>query len=520
MAINFNLLSQGMDGPTPYQQDQDRNMQNQLRQQQLVQGQGQLEGLKASAAQTKLFRDKMVAAGKNPGDWPRVYEALNSTGRPEDAMNADKMLRAHYGDYQLSQALKSEYSKPIREWFSSTRDEANNPQDNLGGHTPEAMGGGRPPEGAAQPSPVANVELGAAQPSPGANVELGAVPSGEMNINALSQPVEPVNSLPAVNVTGKRRMSDEEQLFALGSIDSPAAQRMATVVAQRNKPSVIGQLEREITNLRKDGATNADPEIRLRQALIDKEVYGGDKDLPGYMMATQDGSFTGNFMQYKEAMAKQNRQPVATPVVNLATIKDPNNPNKSIIVDARTGRTIGEPGVEQAKPSTVYQQQQLRGNRAADASKVTGARDIAADLENLTDELVGSPEKNVPPHPGLSGITGIQAVFPSMPGSDARKAKQKLATIQGKIMAFGRQLATQDGKLGNMAVQEWKFISDSVQAIDPAADNLDVQLRDVVRQTQQFVSRLGDAFGAEYDAPAAAPTRSNIRSQADAILGR
>jgi len=512
MAINFNLLSQGMDGPTPYQQDQDRDMQNQLRQQQLVQGQGQLEGLKASAAQTKLFRDKMVAAGKNPGDWPRVYEALNSTGRPEDAMNADKMLRAHFGDYQLSQALKSEYSKPIREWFSSTRDEANNPQDNLGGYTPEAMGGGRPPEGAAQPSPVANVEL-------------GAVPSGETNINALSQPVETVNSLPAVTVTGKQRMSAEEQLFALGSIDSPAAQRMATVMAQRNKPSVIGQLEREISELRQDGATNADPEIRRRQALIDKEAYGGDKDLPGYTMATQDGSFTGNFMQYKEAMAKQNRQPVAAPAVNLATIKDPNNPNKSIIVDARTGRKIGEPAAAPVKPLTEQQQLKLKADRTADTNKIRGAESTATELEKLADELVGNREKGVPPHLGLGGITGFQALLPSLPSGDARKAQQKLETFKGKVMALGRQIATQDGKLGNLAVQEWKFMSDSVQALDPAAGNLDVQLRDVVRQAQALANGLKSNFAAQYEdaedaAPAAAPTRSSVRSQADAILGR
>jgi hypothetical protein len=166
------------------------------------------------------------------------------------------------------------------------------------------------------------------------------------------------------------------------------------------------------------------------------------------------------------------------------------------------------------KPMTALQQQATRKTMAADKTNVKAAQSVVGELEKLTDELVGNPEKEIPPHPGLSGITGLQAMLPSMPESlitsgNSRKAQQKLETLKGKVMAFGRQLASLEGKLGNMAVQEWKFVSDSIQAIDPAAGNLDVQLRDIVRQAKNFANTVQERYdltyeGAEPTAPAAA----------------
>jgi hypothetical protein len=96
-----------------------------------------------------------------------------------------------------------------------------------------------------------------------------------------------------------------------------------------------------------------------------------------------------------------------------------------------------------------------------------------------------------------------------MPKSDARKAQQKLETMKGKVMAFGRQLASLEGKLGNMAVQEWKFVSDSIQSLDPAAGNLDVQLRDIVRQAKNFANTVQERYDQTYESTdSAAPPRT------------
>jgi hypothetical protein len=166
------------------------------------------------------------------------------------------------------------------------------------------------------------------------------------------------------------------------------------------------------------------------------------------------------------------------------------------------------PAAPAPKPLTALQQQATRKAMAADRTSVKASQSVVGELEKLTDELVGNPEKGIRPDPGLAGISGFQALFPSMPKSDARKAQQKLETMKGKVMAFGRQLASLEGKLGNMAVQEWKFVSDSIQAIDPAAGNLDVQLRDIVRQAKNFANTVQERYDLTYEGaePAAAPT--------------
>jgi len=86
----------------------------------------------------------------------------------------------------------------------------------------------------------------------------------------------------------------------------------------------------------------------------------------------------------------------------------------------------------------------------------------------------------------------------SLPSGDAARAEQKLETFKSKISTFGRQLATQYGKLGNMAVQEWKIVSDAVQNISPRAGNLDEQMRDVVRQARDFELSMQNKYDALY----------------------
>jgi hypothetical protein len=159
------------------------------------------------------------------------------------------------------------------------------------------------------------------------------------------------------------------------------------------------------------------------------------------------------------------------------------------------------------KPLTPLQQQAFRKTMAVDADSVKSSNTMASELEKIADELLGNPEKKMSAHPGLGGITGYAALVPNLPEGDAAKAQQKLETFKGKINSLGRTLATQDGKLGNMAVQEWKIVADAVQNIDPKAGNLDEQMRDVVRQAKAFTARHKERFDLTYE-------------NADALLGK
>ena len=185
------------------------------------------------------------------------------------------------------------------------------------------------------------------------------------------------------------------------------------------------------------------------------------------------------------------------PAPALTTIVNPKNPIEKLTVDARSGKVIGV--ADTTKPLSELQQLKLQKDAAADLSSVNNAKTTTNELQKLADDLLGNPEKGTAPHPGLSGITGLASKIPNLPSSSAAQAQQKLETFKGKIKTFGRQLASQEGKLGNMAVQEWKFISDSVESIDPYAGNLDEQLRNAVRQARDFASRMQEKYDLSYE---------------------
>jgi hypothetical protein len=70
-----------------------------------------------------------------------------------------------------------------------------------------------------------------------------------------------------------------------------------------------------------------------------------------------------------------------------------------------------------------------------------------------------------------------------------------------------------------MAVQEWKFVSDSIQALDPAAGNLDVQLRDIVRQAKNFASTVQERYDMTYEGGDESPSAAPGRPSAPAAAG-
>ena len=194
-------------------------------------------------------------------------------------------------------------------------------------------------------------------------------------------------------------------------------------------------------------------------------------------------------------------------------------PDGSPILVSRENAVGKTPANTAEKPMTQAQRVKYTKDKVSDKDVVTGAFAVTGELEKLTDELVGNPDKKIAPAPGLSSITGFSALTNplALPSGDARKALQKLETFKGKIMALGRQLASQEGKLGNMAVQEWKFVSDAVQKLDPAAGNLDAQMRDVVRQAKEYAqrqqSKYDDTYADDLTAPAK-PALSPIDKQA------
>jgi len=251
-------------------------------------------------------------------------------------------------------------------------------------------------------------------------------------------------------------------------------------------------------------------EIRTMQALGYPNTQAG---YTAFRVAQRpDGLLPPDQEAQKIRIARESRPPAQPrPEQPAVAVIDPDNPGKIILVSREEAiRQRMTPANTVEKPMTQAQRVKYDKNKVSDKDVVTGAFAVTGELEKLTDELVGNPDKKILPAPGLNRITGYSALTNplALPSGDARKALQKLETFKGKIMALGRQLASQEGKLGNMAVQEWKFVSDAVQKIDPAAGNLDAQMRDVVRQSKEYALRqqtkYDDTYADDLTAPPAA----------------
>ena len=325
------------------------------------------------------------------------------------------------------------------------------------------MSGGAPPAALAPaPAPMAPpaepgsfgadvAERRAADPfASRANMLPGAA-AAPAGVNALAGGNEAVDAM--------KRKRD-----ALQSIDTPqaraAVKTLTADIALASKPPVYHTVQ---------GVGLVNP---VDKSVVVPSVEATAPNIREYEYAKKQG-FNGSLLDYRASLARAGRAPANT--------------------------------VE--KPMTEAQRVKYNKAKVSDKDVVAGALAVTGELEKLTDELVGNPDKKIAPAPGLNSITGYSALTNplALPSGDARKALQKLETFKGKIMALGRQLASQEGKLGNMAVQEWKFVSDAVQKIDPAAGNLDEQMRDVVRQAKAYARRQQSKYDDTYEDDLTAP---------------
>jgi hypothetical protein len=285
--------------------------------------------------------------------------------------------------------------------------------------------------------------------------------------------------------------------------------------------SPLAKLVREKTELAVKDPDS--PMLKIYDEAISKETGGAPPALvQEYLYAQKNNGFKGTLLDFKKQVAMAGRNVTNNPApVQTVTVMGPDG--KPVMRDARSGRLItddqGKPMVPfdaSTKPLSPVQEQKLKKDRAADTSKIVAAKDMADDVQKNVDALLGNPDKKIKPHKGLPGITGYNALLPSFPGGDARSAQQLLDNIKGKVTVLGKNLASQEGKLGNMAVQEWKIVADALERIDPAASNFPDQLRSIAAQARRLETNLKTRNAELYSA---APSGSSVIDEADAILG-
>jgi len=286
---------------------------------------------------------------------------------------------------------------------------------------------------------------------------------------------------------------DNHRSFLVGVNDQPSYDAWRTLTT-KNIPELEKILPPIFSPEAKDGLLKTADDISKRLTVAPVAPPASVAEF-NFAKTPEGGGFRGSYQDFVTAKAVSVRAP-ATPSAPVAVI----GPDGTPILVTREKSLGMTPANMGEKPMTQAQKVKYTKDKVSDKNVVTGAFAVTGELEKLTDELVGNPDKKIAPAPGLSSITGFSALTNplALPSGDARKALQKLETFKGKIMALGRQLASQEGKLGNMAVQEWKFVSDAVQKIDPAAGNLDEQMRDVVRQAREYAQRQQSKYDDTY----------------------
>jgi hypothetical protein len=137
------------------------------------------------------------------------------------------------------------------------------------------------------------------------------------------------------------------------------------------------------------------------------------------------------------------------------------------------------------------QQQKMNVDAGEEANTASALFSKVKEIQKASHELKTSP--------GLPGISGYRGILPNLPESEASEAQNKYDSLMGKITSLGKDVAASSGAVGNMAVQEWGILRDTIAKIDPvklgtkktieALDEVDASLNRLGSRTQQAYER-------------------------------
>ena len=251
-------------------------------------------------------------------------------------------------------------------------------------------------------------------------------------------------------------------------------------------------------------ATGPDPEAQFNQWKFENAsgIEAAQKQF-----GTQVLNTAGGVLQYDPRSGATRMIPGTSPADR------PMTPAQSKDFELRATAAENKSAV---KPLTEAQQIKARETIAKDRQVVSSIKAQEATMNSEIERLLK--------HPGLKGITGYTGMIPSLPASEAGAAENILEGIKGKVKTLGRELASQSGKLGNMAVQEWKFVSDAVAALDPRSKDFPNQLKLVQEAMKGLKDRSRAKFEETYPDLAAdnapeKPTSPENRPSLDDIFG-
>ena len=177
-------------------------------------------------------------------------------------------------------------------------------------------------------------------------------------------------------------------------------------------------------------------------------------------------------------------------------IIDKSNPNAQPVIvgspyQIAAGVRVSMNGAGAEKPMTAQQRVKFE-NQMSDDYKST--EQVMQTMDNLQKSI-----SDISSSKGLGARTGYTGYLPAWSqGQEAKIAQNRIDTLKGKVTQMGKSMASMSGAIGPMAVQEWKIVSDAVNALDPTADNFSEQLANINDQAIGTAKRIKDVYERQY----------------------
>lgn len=150
------------------------------------------------------------------------------------------------------------------------------------------------------------------------------------------------------------------------------------------------------------------------------------------------------------------------------------------------------------KPLTPTQEAKLRDNIAKDYKSAQSTIDMMLNPVSGVIAAVQSVRKLTPEQ--KEAVTGWSGYLPSVSAS-SRSADTKIKNLKGKVTEMGKAAASLTGAIGQMAVQEWRIVSDMIANLDLEgmnASDLDDQLQIIESQARRAAAVTQDAYENQY----------------------
>ena len=189
----------------------------------------------------------------------------------------------------------------------------------------------------------------------------------------------------------------------------------------------------------------------------------------------------GNEIRVAQGAGKPAASPAATDGVKLG-------PDQRMRADGT---------VEIIPGSQTYRKQ--KSVQSTDYNAATNALRELDKVRGVVSEL-----KDTTGYQKAMGTGAIMSNLPNTPASSITGAydfQTKYKNLKGSVATLGRAAASLQGKLGNMAVQEWKLVSDAIANLDLEsmdADVLDAQLDIIANDIMNLEAQVRDAYEKEW----------------------